>query len=73
MKKTVIIDVLNEKVLKLLQDLELLSLIHVHAGPVDPTIESKYLNPVSKFKGAMTKQPMSEIESQINQLRSEWD
>ena len=52
---------------------EFFKLIRLLREYINATIESKYLNPVSKFKGAMTKQPMSEIESQINQLRSEWD
>ncbi|TAE52433.1 MAG: hypothetical protein EAZ89_08470 [Bacteroidetes bacterium] len=27
----------------------------------------------SRFRGAMTKRPMSEIEEQLKEIRSEWD
>ena len=73
MKKTVIIDILNEKVLKLLQDLELLKLIRLRSESENNNIESNPSNSFLKFKGAMTKQTKSEIDNQFNQLRSEWD
>jgi hypothetical protein len=28
---------------------------------------------ISKYKGAMTKQPLSEIDKQLSELRNEWE
>lgn len=74
MKKTVMIDILNEQVMKLLQDLELLKLIRVHQPESNTqTSETSIPYSISRLKGAMTKQPVDEIEAQLNQFRNEWD
>lgn len=64
------IDILNSKAIKLLQDLEQLHLIRVHH---DPTQHHASENWAAKYKGAMTKQPLTEIDKQLNELRSEWE
>jgi hypothetical protein len=68
--QTIIIDILNDKALNLLYDLELLQLIRLRKKkhqniPLD--------NWAAKYKGAMQKQSISEIENQTNSLRSAWD
>lgn len=68
MIQTVTVDIINEKALKLLQDLESLQLIRLHKDQKD-TFPVK----PDQFKGAMTKQSIAEIESQINDLRSGWE
>jgi hypothetical protein len=53
--------------MRLLQDLELLRLIRLHkekALPVDW---------VQRYKGTMSKQPLSEIDNPLNELRNGWD
>ncbi len=64
------IDILNSKALRLLQDLELLQLIRVRdTSPKQNTP----VNWAAKYKGTMTKQPLTEIDKQLNQLRNEWE
>ena len=64
------IDILNSKALKLLQDLEQLHLIRLHNAPIEQGVT---FNWAAKYKGAMTKQSLSDIDKQLNELRSEWD
>lgn len=69
MIRTVTIDILNEKALKLLQDLEGLQLIRMRKEKTSSTS----VNWAESYKGAMTKQPISDIDSQLNELRSAWE
>jgi hypothetical protein len=67
--KTITIDIINEKAIHLLQDMEMLKLIRLRrekAGQTD-------INDWGKYKGAMSKQPVSEIDRQLNELRNEWE
>lgn len=66
---TITIDIINNKAIKLLQDLELMQLIRVRR-------EQKPLTATdwtAKYKGAMTKQSLTDIDNQLNELRNEWD
>jgi len=69
MIKTITIDVINEKAMKLLQDLELLELIRLHKEKSDSDKEPW----TDRYKGAMTKQSMTDIENQLNEMRGEWE
>jgi hypothetical protein len=69
MIKTVTIDIINEKALKLLQDLELLQLIRMRKEKAQPAS----VNWAERYKGAMTKQSLSDIDNQLNELRSSWE
>ncbi len=71
MIKTVTIDIINDKAIKLLQDLELLQLIHVHKEKQQSVVEPNWK--ASKYKGAMQKQSLIEIENQLNDLRNAWE
>ncbi len=51
--RTVTIDIINEKVLNLLRDLELLKLIRLRKDNTQETAVTNWLN----YKGAMSKQP----------------
>jgi hypothetical protein len=68
---TVTIDILNEKALNLLRDLELLKLIRLRKEKDGPNING--INLVAKYKGAMTRQPLNEIDQQLKDLRNEWE
>ncbi len=68
MIQTVTIDIINDKALKLLQDLELLQLIRLHKEK-----KTEVIDQASKYKGAMTKQPLEDIENQLNDLRDGWE
>ena len=65
--RTITIDIINEKALTLLCDLEQLKLIRLRKDSQDD--HSAAIDWV-KYKGAMSKQPLSEIDLQLNELRS---
>lgn len=66
--KTLTIDILNDKALRLLHDLELQNLIKVRSDKMKSEI-----NWLKKYKGGMTRQPITEIDAQLKTLRSEWE
>lgn len=68
--QTVTIDILNQKAMKLLKELENLHLIRLRKEikQSDPSIIS-----VGKYKGKMKKQSLTEIDEQLKELRSAWD
>jgi len=67
--RTVTIDIINEKAMNLLRDLELLKLIRLHKDNSDLTSKTSLLD----YKGAMTKQSFDSIDRQLNELRNEWE
>lgn len=70
MLKTITIDIINEKAVKLLQDLERLKLIRVRR---EKTSSESQPNWSEKYKGAMQKQPLNEVDNQLNELRAAWE
>ena len=68
--RTVTIDIINDKAIKLLQDLELLQLIRVHREKQQPDPDTNWK---TKYKGAMQKQSLIEIDNQLKDLRNAWE
>ena len=68
--RSITIDILNDKALKLLQALEGLDLIKLR---VEKKTDAQKPTTWDKYKGAMTKQPLAEIENQLADLRGEWE
>lgn len=68
MIQTVTIDIINDKAMKLLQDLELLQLIRMRKEKTPSTT-----NWAERYKGAMSKQPIADIDNQLNELRNGWE
>jgi prophage DNA circulation protein len=68
--QTITIDIINKKVISLLQDLELLQLIRLRK---EKTSASAPTNWAVKYKGAMTKQSLTNIDNQLNELRNGWE
>ncbi|MCB9202823.1 MAG: hypothetical protein H6604_07245 [Flavobacteriales bacterium] len=66
---TVTIDIINENALNLLKDLELLKLIHLRKNKSKEKVKTNWLN----FKGTMSKQPLNDINQQLDELRNEWE
>jgi hypothetical protein len=66
--RTVVIDILNEKVVALLNDLEVLKLIRLRKQNATTNLAN-----LQKYKGAMTKQPLNEIDEQLNLMRNSWE
>ncbi len=67
--RTITIDIINDKVLNLLRDLELLKLIRFRKDSTQQTTVTNWLN----YKGTMSKQPLDIIDRQINDLRNGWE
>ena len=67
--QTLTIDIINNKAIRLLQDLEFLHLIRVRREQ-QPATTTDW---ATKYKGAMTKQPLTDVDNQLNELRSEWE
>ena len=70
MLQTVTIDIIDDKALNLLVDLERLNLIRLHRNISQPPLSK---NTGRNFKGSMTKQPLHEVDNQLNEMRSEWE
>jgi len=68
--RTITVDIIDEKVLNLLRDLELLKLIKLRESSLE---EESDVMDWTKYKGAMSKQPLSDIDQQLNELRNEWE
>ena len=67
--KTITIDILNSKAIKLLQDWEMLQLIRMHKEKISPEAS---INWAAKYKGSMTKQSQYDIDLQLKELRNVW-
>ncbi|WP_439483307.1 hypothetical protein [Cyclobacterium plantarum] len=65
---TITIDIINEKALTFLRDMELSKLIRLRG---DTSAEKSTVMDWKKYKGAMSKQPLDKIDQQLNQLGSE--
>ncbi|MGM0408621.1 MAG: hypothetical protein ACQERU_11595 [Bacteroidota bacterium] len=70
MKQTLTIDILDEKAVRLLHDLEVLQLIRVHTKK---DYSKKTNSLAAKYKGAMQKQPVHEVDNQLENLRNAWE
>jgi hypothetical protein len=68
--QTVTVDIINNKALKLLQDLELLQLIRLHS--TERTSQTT-IDWAAKYKGSMTRQPATAIDTQLKNLRNDWE
>ncbi|XWN35317.1 MAG: hypothetical protein ROO73_00795 [Roseivirga sp.] len=68
MTQTISIDIIDEKALKLLQDLEGLQLIRLRRDPTAPLLPIDW----TKYKAAMTQQPLPEVDQQLKDLRNGW-
>jgi len=68
--QTLTIDIINDKVVKLLEDMELLQLIRLHH---EKPKKQDSLNRIGKYKGIMQKQDLAEIDKQLNDLRGAWE
>jgi len=65
--QTITIDILNSKALRILQDLELLELIHLRKENIPQNGSVK--DWTAQYKGAMTKQTLPDIDKQLHDLR----
>jgi len=68
--RTLTIDVLNDNALNLLRELERLNIIRVRKDNKVFNVSSENL--ITKYKGSMTAQPLSEIDRQLDDLRNRW-
>ncbi len=68
--QTVTIDIINEKALSLLKNLEGLKLIRIRKNSAEP---KDSINRITKYKGAMQKESIEDIDNQLNELRGSWE
>lgn len=68
---TITVDILDNKAINLLKDMEALNIIRLHAGNVEA--DANQVNFITKYKGKMSKQSREEIDKQLDDLRNEWD
>ena len=68
---TVTLDILDDKAMNLLKDLELLKVIRLHGN--EEKDRALAIERIKNLKGLMTKQSPEEIDKQIADLRNEWD
>ena len=66
---TITVDIIDDKALTLLRDLEAMNVIRLHKEKTDVT----EVNFAEKYKGKMTKQPIEEVEKQLKELRDSWN
>lgn len=66
---TVTVDIINQKALKLMEDLERLQLIRVRREKKNDggTVDWK------RYKDAMQKQSIEQVDQQLHQLRQDWE
>ena len=64
---TVTLDILDDKAINLLKDLEAMNIIRLHEA------ENVPVNSFTKYKGQLSKQSIDEIDKQLDELRNEWD
>ncbi|SKB55703.1 hypothetical protein [Dyadobacter psychrophilus] len=70
MRQTITVDIINEKALNLLMDMERLELISLRRERDNlPTNNSK----VAKYKGGMSKQSIQHVDKQLDELRGGWE
>jgi hypothetical protein len=67
MKHSLAIEVINQDAFILLKGMERLNLIKVFQKKVPDKIDW------TKYKGAMSRQPLEEIDRQLNELRNAWE
>ena len=68
---TITLDILDDKAMNLLKDLEALNVIKLHDA-IDDGITGP-VKSIKRFKGLMTPQSIEEIDKQLNDLRNEWE
>jgi len=69
--RTVTLDILGDKAVDLLKDLEALKVIRIKSNELDA--ERSTIDLAQKYSGAMTQQSIKEINKQLRDLRNEWD
>ncbi|RZK13755.1 MAG: hypothetical protein EOO43_17410 [Flavobacterium sp.] len=69
--RTITLDILDDNALNLLKDLELLKVIRLRRDNQSESRSSEDL--VKKYKGSMVSQSKEEIDSQLENLRNEWE
>jgi hypothetical protein len=67
--QTFTIDILNEKAIKLLKELEHLKLIRVRKKASNSGSLSNW---AEKYYGTMSKEPISNVDAQLKELRDAW-
>lgn len=68
--QTITVDIIDEKAVKLLEDLETRQLIRLRKEKKESYDGEAF---IKKYMGAMTPQPVEEIDRQLDELRNAWE
>jgi hypothetical protein len=68
--RSITIDILNHKAIKLLKELERLQIIRLREEEKPKSKSSTYWQ---KYKGSLAKQPLNILDKQLAELRGEWE
>jgi hypothetical protein len=71
MRQTITVDIINEKALNLLMDMERLELISLRREWDEVLAINK--GDVAKYKGTMSKQSIQQVDKQLDELRGGWE
>ncbi|MCF0060964.1 hypothetical protein MUK70_17140 [Dyadobacter chenwenxiniae] len=71
MRQTVTVDIINEKAINLLMDMERLELISLRKNWDDSSAANN--GNVGKYKGGMQKQSIELVDKQLDELRGGWE
>ena len=66
MNQSLTVEIINEGAINLLRDMEYMRLIRLNGNKIVKKIDWR------KYRGAMTKQSVEEIDKQLNELRNAW-
>jgi hypothetical protein len=69
--ETITVEILHEKAMDLLRDLESLKVIRLRQEK--PAVRNVVEDLALKYKGQMSKQPLAEVNKKLHDLRSEWE
>jgi hypothetical protein len=68
--KTLTLEILDDRAINILKDLELRKLIRIQGN--DGQTNTKPADLAAKYSGAMTQQSLADIDKQLSDLRNEW-
>ncbi|MCE7065698.1 hypothetical protein [Dyadobacter sp. CY326] len=72
MRHTITVDIINDKAINLLMDMERLELITLRKA-WDTPLSSNNRSEVLKYKGGMSKQSIQQVDKQLDELRGGWE
>jgi len=67
---TISVELINDRALQLLRDLEAMHIIRLHETPAEKIPKTKLSD---KYRGILSKEDGLSLQEHVNQMRSEWN